>query len=117
MSCSLFDRGPLRVLSASIVLLAVTSLHAAPSRAPLADAAEKMDRAAIRALLKQRASVNTAQPDGMTALHWAAYQDDQEMAEVVGGRHLSDWNEDPFRRLTADIAQHENTHDQQPIVE
>lgn len=44
-------------------------------------------------------------------------QDDQEMAEVVGGRHLSDWNEDPFRRLTADIAQHEITHDQQLIVE
>ena len=83
MSCSPFDRGPLRVLSASIVLLAVTSLHAAPSRAPLADAAEKMDRAAIRALLKQRASVNTAQPDGMTALHWAAYQDDIEIARLL----------------------------------
>ena len=39
-------------------------------------AAEKSDYATIRTLLKQRADVNSAQPDGMTALHWAAHRDD-----------------------------------------
>lgn len=55
--------------------------HAA--RSPVADAAEKQDRAAIRTLLKQRADVNAAQADGMTALHWAAYLDDLETAKVL----------------------------------
>ena len=53
------------------------------STSPLADAAEKMDHAAIRALVKQRADVNAAQVDGMTALHWAAYHDDREVAELL----------------------------------
>src|SRR3989442_10978628 len=38
----------------------------------LADAAEKSDRAGVRALLKRRVDVNAPQVDGMTALHWAA---------------------------------------------
>src|SRR5262245_16203556 len=64
--------------ASACVLLSAMTVHAAPARAPLADATEKMDRAAIRALLKQHAAVNTPQADGMTALHWAAYQDDVE---------------------------------------
>jgi ankyrin repeat protein len=65
------------------LLLSAVSVHAAPTRAPLADAAERMDRARIRALLKQRVDVNTPQIDGMTALHWAAYQDDLEIVELL----------------------------------
>jgi ankyrin repeat protein len=65
------------------LLLATVGLHAAPSSALLADAAEKMDRARIRTLLKQRVDVNTPQADGMTALHWATYQDDVELATVL----------------------------------
>jgi ankyrin repeat protein len=53
--------------------------------APLADAAERMDRARIRALLKQRVDVNTPQVDGMTALHWATYQDDVEVSRLLVG--------------------------------
>jgi ankyrin repeat protein len=49
----------------------------------LADAAEKMDRAKVRALLKQRVDVNAPQPDGMTALHWVVYQDDLETTEML----------------------------------
>jgi ankyrin repeat protein len=52
----------------------------AGSSAPLADAAEKTDRARVRALLAERADVNAPQADGMTALHWAIYHDDREMA-------------------------------------
>src|SRR2546423_3921165 len=50
---------------------------------PVADAAEKSDRSAIRMLLKQHADVNAAQPDGMTALHWAAYLEDFETAKLL----------------------------------
>jgi len=53
------------------------------SDARLANAVEKQDRAAIRTLLKQHADVNAAQADGMTALHWAAYLDDFEMAKLL----------------------------------
>jgi ankyrin repeat protein len=67
----------------SVLLLSAISVHAAPSRAPLADAAEKMDRATIRALLKQHVAVNTPQIDGMTALHWATYQDDVELTKLL----------------------------------
>jgi uncharacterized protein len=52
---------------------------------PLADAAEKQDRAAIRKLVKENADVNASQPDGMTALHWAAYLDDFEIAKALTG--------------------------------
>jgi ankyrin repeat protein len=37
----------------------------------------------LRSLLKQGADVNAAQPDGMTALHWAADHGDVELAEML----------------------------------
>jgi len=49
--------------------------------APLADAAEKADWARVQALLAERVDVNTAQLDGMTALHWAAYHDGADAAK------------------------------------
>jgi ankyrin repeat protein len=63
-------------------LFAITLLAAAPD-ARLADAAKKMDRAAVRALLDQHVDVNAPQVDGTTALHWAANQDDRETAELL----------------------------------
>src|SRR5687768_14448657 len=66
-----------------LALLFTASAFASTPTSPLADAAEKSDRAAIRALLKQRADVNTTQADGMTALHWAAHHDDREIAEML----------------------------------
>ena len=46
----------------------------------MADAVEKKDYAKTRALLKQDIDVNASQTDGMTALLWAAYQDDLVLA-------------------------------------
>ncbi len=51
--------------------------------APVAEAAEHGDRAAILKLIDQRADVNGAQPDGMTALHWAAHHKDLEAARIL----------------------------------
>src|SRR5438874_6102580 len=70
--------------------LALKTGAAGSAKAPLADAAEKLDRAAVRTLLKQHGDVNVPQVDGMTALHWAAYQDDLEMAKLLvkGGANV-----------------------------
>jgi len=49
----------------------------------VADAAKRGDKAAVRTLLAQKADVNARQPDGDTALHWAAWRDDVELATVL----------------------------------
>jgi uncharacterized protein len=41
------------------------------------------DRAAVQALVQQKADVNAAQADGATALQWAVYRDDLEMADAL----------------------------------
>jgi uncharacterized protein len=76
---------------AAALLLTIVGAHSATSAgsAPattgssLADAAENVDRAAVRALLNRRAGVNVPQVDGMTALHWATYHDELDMADVL----------------------------------
>src|SRR6266852_6060833 len=47
------------------------------------DAAMQGDRDAVRSLLAQKIEVNALQGDGTTALHWAAYKDDVEMAKLL----------------------------------
>lgn len=51
--------------------------------APVADAAQRGDIDAVRDLLRDGADVNVAQGDGMTALHWAAYDDHAALAQVL----------------------------------
>jgi len=59
-------------------------LRAADMRPPLVEAAKNGDRESVRALLKQSgANVNVAEPDGTTALGWAAYHDDLEIADLL----------------------------------
>ena len=67
------------LLATAFVLSPISLARAAD--APLADAAEIMDREGIRALLGEPVDVNASQVDGMTALHWAARHDDLEMAK------------------------------------
>ena len=55
-------------------------LVAAASNSPLADAVEARDERALSAIRSGEFSVNAPQPDGTTALHWAAYHDDAATA-------------------------------------
>ena len=64
-------------------MLGATSLMAATSGAQLADAAKKLDKATVRALIDQHVDVNASQVDGTTALHWAAERDDLETAAML----------------------------------
>ncbi len=67
----------------ALAMLLATSGLAENVNSRLADAAEKSDHAAVRALLEGRVEVNAPQADGMTALHWAAYRDDLETARLL----------------------------------
>ena len=66
-----------------IVRLLLTMLLVPAADSPLADAAMQGDLGQVRSLLAENADVNVAQGDGSTALHWAAYWDDSEMARVL----------------------------------
>jgi ankyrin repeat protein len=68
--------------SLAFVLLASVSRSLAED-ALVASAAEKNDRAGVRALVERHLDVNQGQIDGMTALHWAARHDDVETARVL----------------------------------
>ena len=66
-----------------IPLLGVLLIGAGGGRPPLVDAARNADWDALRTLLQQGASVNAADTDGTTALHWASYRDDVESASLL----------------------------------
>jgi ankyrin repeat protein len=73
-----------RVVCATLVasLLSAGAASAAGDR-QLADAAKKRDGATVKRLLNDRAEVNGRQPDGATALHWAAHWNEIDMARLL----------------------------------
>ena len=79
-------------MRAGAVVAVLAALGGAPSPwpaamaaadSPVADAAVRGDAEAVRDLLARGADVQTARPDGMTALHWAALRSDGEMAGML----------------------------------
>jgi ankyrin repeat protein len=66
-----------------VVVAAATSLGAAASSLPLIDAVKAGDIESVRVLLKGKADVNEALPDGTTALHWAAHSNQNELARLL----------------------------------
>jgi len=78
---------PHRFVRCCSLTLAAAALAAMPVvaavDAPVADAAERADAATVRTLLKKGGDVNTAQGDGMTALHWAAMHGDADLAKML----------------------------------
>src|SRR5258706_13600684 len=68
-----------RSVGARLILSAL--LARATSATPLF--AQQMDKVAIRHLLEHPTNVNASQPDGMTALHSAAYLDDLDLVDKL----------------------------------
>ena len=77
-----------RIVAAAVVALMCYGAHpvvASAADTPLADAAMHGDLETVRALVKSGRDIDEAQGDGMTALHWAAFRDDVEMATLLVG--------------------------------
>ncbi len=68
-------------LLAGLALLACHQIAAAASA--LADAVMQQDAGRVRTLLREHVDVNATQPDGSTALHWAAYRGDAATAKML----------------------------------
>ncbi len=68
---------------------------AAADEAPLIAAVKAEDAGAVSALLDGGADVNATQPDGATALHWAAFRDHHEIASrlIAAGADVNAANE------------------------
>ena len=66
-----------------IAVLAVFGFAAVASAQPVAEAARTADWAAVRALVEQGADITAPQGDGTTALHWAGYWDEGDMAALL----------------------------------
>ncbi len=74
------------VLSGTALVAVLTVQAASPAGAvgsEVADAVMNGNKHSLQALLTRKADVNAPQPDGATALHWAAYRDDLATADLL----------------------------------
>ena len=66
-----------------LALCVATTTYAGAEDQRLVEAVERQDRAAARVFIDEVIDVNTAQPDGATALHWAAHWNDLELTSLL----------------------------------
>jgi uncharacterized protein len=66
----------MKILAAFLVVCGFAS-------AQIADAVQNRDMDSVRALMKQHVNVNATQPDGTTALHWAAHWNDLDAVTLL----------------------------------
>lgn len=66
-----------------ITLAVAASTEAAARRVALIDAVKNGNVATVKTLLAQKVDVNAAEPDGTTALHWAAHIGNTQMADLL----------------------------------
>jgi len=69
--------------AAIVGIAAVATIHAAGPANPVIDAVKQGSPEALRAAVKRRANVNLAEPDGMTALHWAVRENDTRAVQLL----------------------------------
>jgi ankyrin repeat protein len=72
----------MKVFYDTIACMSLTAMSFAATT-DVADAAARRDKEAVRALIQKHADVNAAQPDGATALHWAAHWNDLEAVNLL----------------------------------
>ena len=84
MSSGLLARRRL-ALRGAILFWVIAGVAAGASAAdrPVADTAQRADWGAVRVLVDQGADVTARQGDGATALHWAAYWDEVDVAGLL----------------------------------
>ena len=75
----------------ALALCGAIGSSAAAAGTPLIDATRNGDASAVMALLKQRVPVNATEPDGSTALHWAARLDRADLVQALirGGAQVN----------------------------
>ena len=71
------------IATGSLAALVCSAFIYAAGPSSVVDAAMQGNKDAVRALLKDGADVNTAQGDGMTALHYAALKHDVDLAKML----------------------------------
>lgn len=69
-------------MAAALTLMAVSGVRAADAPR-VVDLAEKGNATAVAAAIKQGGDANLAQPDGATALHWAAHWNDLALTKQL----------------------------------
>jgi ankyrin repeat protein len=69
------------VLPCLFMLAAAAGIAA--ERPTIVDAAKNADKETLRALISKKIDVNAAEADGTTALHWAAYRDEVDSADLL----------------------------------
>jgi uncharacterized protein len=69
----------------ALSLVCVATLAASSADLPLIQAIKNSDVAAVRNLLDKGANANAREPDGTTALHWAASRDERRLVELLIG--------------------------------
>src|SRR5688572_9843037 len=72
-----------RLVSCVALVAITTAVVAGAGKSDIADAAQRGDRAAVQKLILQKVDVNAPQVDGATALHWAMYRQDVELADTL----------------------------------
>src|SRR6266478_4009300 len=77
--------GKAHLVAAVLAMLFVSGARpfAVPADSRLVEAAKHRDVDRVRALLREHVDVNSAMPDGATALHWAAQWDDLDLADLL----------------------------------
>jgi uncharacterized protein len=71
-----------KLILAFTVAVCASASAAGPDRR-VVDAAKRDDVKAVEEAIRQKADVNAAQPDGATAIHWAAHYGDLPIAEAL----------------------------------
>jgi uncharacterized protein len=64
-------------------LLSVSAYGASLGSTAVVNAAKNQDWEAVRALISQHADLSAAEPDGTTALHWAAHWNNLDTVKLL----------------------------------